>query len=50
MLNLYGYAMSKKLPDCNFKWVKDLSISTEDFIKNYNENSDTGYLLVVDVA
>ena len=43
MLNLYGYAMSKKLPYGNFKWV------TEDF-KNYNENSDTGYLLVADVA
>ena len=47
--NLYGYGMSKKLPYGNFKWIDDLSIFTEDFIKNYNENSDTGYLLVVDV-
>ena len=23
-----------------FKWVDDLSVFTENFIKNYNENSD----------
>ena len=34
--NLYGYAMSQKLPVRNFKWINDLSIFTEDFIKNYN--------------
>ena len=45
--NLYGYDMSKKLPVDNFKWETNLSIFTEDFIKNYNEESDTGYLLVV---
>ena len=43
--NLYGFSMCKKLPVDDFKWVDDLSIFTEDFIKNY----DTGYLLVVDV-
>ena len=32
--------MSKKLPVSNFKWVDDLLIFTEDFIKNYDENSD----------
>ena len=32
--DLYGYAMSKKLPYGNFKWIDDLSIFTEDFIKN----------------
>ena len=47
--NLYGYAMCKKLPYGNFKWAKDLSIFTEDFIKNYYNEIDTGYLLVVDV-
>ena len=47
--NLYGYAMCKKLPTGNFKWVEDLSIFTKDFIKNYSEDSNTGYLLVVDV-
>ena len=48
--NLYGYAMSKKLPTGNFQWIEDTSIFTEDYIKNYDENSDTGYLLVVDVT
>ena len=47
--NLYGYAMSKKLPIDNFKWEKDLCRFTDDFIKNYDEESDTGYLLVVDI-
>ena len=42
--------MCEKLLDGNFKWVYDLSIFTEDFIKSYNENSVTRYLLVVDVV
>ena len=41
--------MCKKLPVSNFTWVEDLSIFTESFIKNYDENSDTGYILEVDV-
>ena len=47
--NLYGWAMSKKLPADGFKWVDDLSMSTEDFIKSYDEEGDAGYLLVVDI-
>ena len=47
--NLYGYGMSQKLPINNFKFETDLSIFTENFIKNYNEQSNTNYLLVVDV-
>ena len=47
--NLYGYAMSKKLFVDGFKWIDGLSIFTEDFIKNYDEESDIGYLFVVDV-
>ena len=47
--NLYGFAMCKKLPVSDFKWVDDLSIFTEDFIKNYDEDSDIGYNLEVDV-
>ena len=47
--NLYGYAMSKKLPIDNFKWETNLSIFTEDFVKNYDDDSDIGYLLVADV-
>ena len=46
--NLYGFPMSKKLPVDGFKWVDDLSILTKDFIKNYDEEGDTGYLFVVD--
>ena len=47
--NLYGWAMSHKLPANNFKWVKDISRINEEFIKNYNENSKKGYILEVDV-
>ena len=32
--NLYGWLMRKNLPVTDFKWVDDLSIFTEDFIKN----------------
>ena len=47
--NLYGWAMSQKLPVDGFKWVKDLSKFNESFIKNYDENNDKGYTLEVDV-
>ena len=41
--------MSLKLPVNGFEWVEDLSQFKEDFIKNYDENSDKGYFLEVDV-
>ena len=45
--NLYGWAMSQKLPVNGFKWVnKEIN---EEFIKNYDENSDKGYILEVDI-
>ena len=47
--NLCGWSMCKKLPVSNFTRVDDLSIFTEHFIKNYDEEDDTGYLFVVDV-
>ena len=47
--NLYGWAMSQKLPVNNFKWVEDTLRINEEFIKNYNENSNKGYILEVDV-
>ena len=47
--NLYGWVMSKKLPVDSFKWLDDLSMFIEDFIKSYDEEGDVGYLLVVDV-
>ena len=45
--NLYGWAMSQKLPVNNFKWVEDTSRMNEEFIKNYSENSNKGYILEV---
>ena len=47
--NLYGWAMSQKLPVNGFKQVEKLSKFNEKFIKSYNENSDIGYFLEVDV-
>ena len=37
--------MSQKLPVNNFEWIEDTSQFNEDFIKNYNEESDEGYFL-----
>ena len=45
--NLYGWAMSQKLPVNNFQWIKNTSQFNEDFIKNLNEESDEGYFLEV---
>ena len=41
--------MSQKLPVNGFKWIKDLTKIDENFIKNYDEDSDKGYILEVDV-
>ena len=46
--NLYGWAMSKKLPTNGFKSHNSNKIN-EEFIKNYNENHIKGYILEVDV-
>ena len=46
--NLYGWAMSQKLPVNGFKWIENNEIN-EEFIKNYDENNDKGYILEVDV-
>ena len=49
--NLYGWTMSEKLPVSDFKWIEtnDLSTFNENFIKNYDENRDIGYIFEVDV-
>ena len=47
--NLYEWTISQKLPVNGFKWIKRLSKFDELFIKNYDENSDKGYILDVDV-
>ena len=41
--------MSQKLPVSGFKWENNLAKFNEDFIKNYNENSDEGYFLEVEI-
>ena len=47
--NLYGWAMSQKLPVSGFKWINDVPEIDEKFIKNYDKDSDKGYILEVDV-
>ena len=52
--NLCGWGMSQKLPVNGFKWVKELlkfneCSSAKGFIKIYEENSNKGYILEVDV-
>ena len=47
--NLYGWAISQKLPVNGFEWVEELSQFKEDFIKNYDGDSNKGYFLEVDV-
>ena len=47
--NLYGWAVSQKLSVNNFQWIKDISQFNKGFIKNYNEESDEGCFLEVDI-
>ena len=47
--NLYGWARLLKLQINKFEWIEDTSLFNEDFIKSYNEESDEGYFLEVDV-
>ena len=51
--NLHGWAMPQKLHVNDLKifeeWVEDISGFNEDFIKRYNDESDEGYFLKVDV-
>ena len=41
--------MSQKLPVSGFKWEKDMSKFTKEFIKNYDGDSNKGYILEVNV-
>ena len=41
--------MSQKLSVHDLKWVKTASQFNKDLIKNYNEDSDKGYFLEIDV-
>ena len=47
--NLYRLAMPQKLPVGGFKWEKNILKFNGDFIKSYDEDSDKGYILEVDV-
>ena len=47
--NLYELAMSQKLPVNAFKWDENIDKFHEDFMKNYDEDSNKGYILEVDV-
>ena len=47
--NTYGWVMSQKLPVNRFEWIETTSPFNEDFIKNYNEESDEGYFLESEV-
>ena len=47
--NFYGKPMSEKLPVDGFEWIEDLSVIDEDFIKNYDEDSNVGYFITVDI-
>ena len=41
--------MSQKFAVNGFKWKENIDKFDEDFIKYYNENSNKGYILEVDV-
>ena len=45
--NLYGMAMSEKLPIKGFKWMVDISGIDLNFVKSYNKKSGKGYVLKV---
>ena len=47
--NLYGWTMSQNLPVGSFMWIKDVSKIDEEFIKNYDNDSNIGFLLEVDI-
>ena len=47
--NLYRWKMSQKLSVNGFKWVEQLSLFKDDLAKNYDEYSNKGYFLEVDV-
>ena len=45
--NLYGWAMSQTFSVNIFEWTEETSQFNEEFIKNYNDESDEGYFLEV---
>ena len=47
--NLYEWVMYQKLPVNSIKWKKNVSKYNEKFIRNYDEDSNKGYILEVDI-
>ena len=47
--NLFGWEMSQTLPVYNFEWIKDTSQFNKEFIKSYDEKSDGGDFLEVNI-
>ena len=43
--NLYGWAMSQKLSVNDFEQEKNIHKFNEDFIKNFDDNFNEGYIL-----
>ena len=41
--NLHGWAMTEERPVNGFEWEENIHNFNEDFIKNYDENSNKGY-------
>ena len=41
--------MLQKIPVNNFEWIEDTSQFNKNFIESYNEESDEGYFLEVDI-
>ena len=47
--NLYGWAMSQRMPSGGFRWESDLSRFTADYIKKLDEDEMQGFVLEVDL-
>ena len=47
--NLYGWTMSQRLPTFNSYQVENISQFNEVFIKNYDEKTEVGDILEIDV-
>lgn len=49
--SLYAHAMKNKMPVGGFKWLKpkELDLVNTEWVKNYDDGSDRGYILEVDL-
>ena len=47
--SLYGWAILQKLPVNKFEWIEGISQFNEDFMKNYNEESNEGSFLEINI-